>query len=128
MSCPVSWKSAKVQGVAISTLATEQLAFTEDADTACFVNKLGEELSLIPPTSQTTTFTNNKSFNNSAYTASQISDCRLHIEMFVIREIKERVEMDLQWRNRERQTPSCLTKKGTSCISMLTTLKNGKPH
>ena len=45
MSCPVSWKSAKVQGVAISTLATEQLAFTEDADTACFVNKLGEELS-----------------------------------------------------------------------------------
>ena len=52
MSCPVLWKSTKVLRVARSTLATETLAFAKGADTACFINQLGEELSLIPPTSQ----------------------------------------------------------------------------
>ena len=45
-----------------------------------------------------------------------------------IREMKEREEIDLQWISKERQIPDYLTKKGASCISMLTTLKNGKLH
>ena len=38
MSSPVLWKSTKVRRVARSTLAAETLAFTEGADTACFIN------------------------------------------------------------------------------------------
>ena len=40
MSCPVSWKFLKVCRVARSTLAAETLAFTEGADTACFISQL----------------------------------------------------------------------------------------
>ena len=128
MSSPVLWKSTKVCRVARSTLAAETLAFTEGADTACFINQLGKELSLIPPTSQIATNTNNKSLHDSANTTSKILDCRLRVEMSVIREMKERGEIDLQWINKERQIGDCLTKKGASCIRMLTTLKNGKLH
>ena len=45
MSCPVLWKFTKVCPVARCTLATETLAFTEGASTACFINRLDEELS-----------------------------------------------------------------------------------
>ena len=128
MSCPVLWRSTKVRRVARSTLAAETLAFTEGADTACFINQLGEELSLIPPTLQITTYTNNKSIHDSANTTSHISDHRLCIEMSIITEMKERGEIDLQWINKERQVADCLNKKRASCISMLTALKNGKLH
>ena len=102
MSCPISWKSTKVRRVAKSTLAAETLAFTEGADTSCFINQLGEELSLIPPTSQITTYTDNKFLHDSANTTSQISDRRLRVEMSIVREIKERGEIDLQWINKKR--------------------------
>ena len=124
MSCRVSWKSTKVSRVARSTLAPEILASTEGADTACFFNQLGEEVSLILPTLQITTYSDNKSLYDSAKTTSQISD-KLFVEMSAIREMKERGEIDLQWINKERQISDCLTKKGASC-SMLTILKNGK--
>ena len=66
--------------------------------------------------------------HNSPNTTRQISDCRLCMEMPAIREIKERGEIDLQWMNKERQITDCHTKKGATCFSMLTTLKNGKLH
>ena len=72
------WKSIKACCVARSTLAAETLAFTKGADTACFINPLGEEL-LIPPTSQITTYTNNKSLHDSANIVSQISGYRLSL-------------------------------------------------
>ena len=128
ISCSVWWKSTKVRRVARSTLVAETLEFTEGADTACFINQLGEELSLIPPTSQITTYTDNKSLHDSADTTIQISNRRLRVEMSVIREMKERGEIDLQWINKERQIADCLTKKRVSCISMLATLKNAKLH
>ena len=78
------------------------------------------ELSLVSPTSQITTC--NKSLHDSANTTSQISDRRQRAEMSAIREMKERRI------NKERQIADCLTKKGASCISMLTTLKNEKLH
>lgn len=68
MSCPVSWKSTRVHHVARSTLAAEILTFTKDAHTACFINQLGEELSLIPTTSQIILYTDNKSLHDSANT------------------------------------------------------------
>ena len=63
MSCPVSWK---VRRVVRYTLAAEILAFTKGADTAGFINQLREELSLIPLTSQITTYTDNKSLHDGA--------------------------------------------------------------
>ena len=53
-------------------------------------------------------------------------DHRLRVEISAIREMKERGEIDLHWINKERQIADCLTKKGASCISLLTTLKNRK--
>ena len=126
MSCPLSWKSNKVRRVARSTLAAEALAFTDGADTAYFIKQLAEELSSIAPNSQIITYTDNKSLHDSANTTSQISDRRLRVEISAIREMKERGEIDLHWINKERQIADCLTKKGASCISLLTTLKNRK--
>ena len=58
------------------------------ADTASFFSQLGEELSLIPPTSKITTYTDNISLHDSANTTSQILDCRIRLKMSAIREIK----------------------------------------
>lgn len=126
MSSPISWKSNKIRRIARSTLAAETLAFTDGADTACFVNELCEELSLIPRKSIINTYTDNKSLHDSACTTSQISDRRLRVEMSAIREMKEKGEIDLQWINKEGQIADCLTKKGASCVNMMTSLKNGK--
>ena len=71
----------------------ETLAFTWLAPTACFINHLGEELSLIPTTSQITTYTDNKSLHDSTNNTSQILDPRLCVEMSAIREMKEREEI-----------------------------------
>ena len=51
----------------------------QNADATCCVNQLGEELTLVQPSPQMTTYTNNKSLHNSANTTSQISDRRLHV-------------------------------------------------
>ena len=97
MSCAVSWKSTKVHHVARSSLAVKTLAFTKGADNACFINQLGDELPLIPPTSQIPTYTNNKSLHDSANTTSQVLNHRLCIALSVIRR-----ETDLQWINKVR--------------------------
>ena len=128
MSCPVSWKSTEVCHVARSNIAAETLAFTKGAHTACFINQLFELLSLIPPTLQITTYTGNKSLHGSAKTTSQILDPRLHVETSAIMEMNKRGEINLQWINEKRQIVDGLTKKGVTCISMLTTLKNRKLH
>ena len=79
-----------------------------------------EELSLIPTTSQITTYTEKKSLNNSANNTCQILDPRLHPKMSAISEIKERGKIELQCINKERQIEDCLANKGGSCTIMLT--------
>ena len=88
------------------------------------VSSIIQELSLIPTTSQITTYTENKSLHNSTNNTCQILDPRLPAEMSTIREMKGRGETELQWINKERQIEDCLAKKGGSYIIMLTTLEN----
>ena len=92
-SCPISWKSNKLRQVARSTFAAEALAFTDGTDSAYFIHQLAAESSLIHPSSQTITYTDNKSLYDSANTTTQIADQRLQVEMSAIKEMKK------NWRN-----------------------------
>ena len=87
---------------------------------ACFINQLGEELSLVWQTSQITSYTGNKSLHDDVNTTSQISYSRFHVELSAIREIQERKKYSI---NEKRQIADCLCKKAASCISILATLK-----
>ena len=66
----------------------------------------------------------NKSLHNSANTTNQTSDCRLH----VCYQKWEKGKVVLQCINKKWEMADCVFKKGLSCISMSTTLKNRKLH
>ena len=124
-SCPISWKSNKLRQVVRSTLAAEILAFLDGTDSAFFIHQLAAESSLIHPFSQTITYTENKSLNDSTNMTTQKADQRLQVEMSAIRKMKENGEVELSWIAQDKQIPDCLTKKGSVCTNMLV-LRNGK--
>ena len=125
-SSPIAWKSTKLRRVARSTLAAETLAFTEGADTAYFIAQIGEESTLIQPSSPINTYTDNKSLHDSTNTTNQVADRRLRVEISAIREMKDKGEISLSWISKDNQIADCLMKKGAPYNNLTSALQNGK--
>ena len=111
-SCPISWKSTKLQQVTKSIFAPEIPTFTKGADAACFISQLGNESKLASPSSQINTHTDNKSLYDSESTTSKLQAKKLGVEMFGIREMKDKGEIIVCWIGKENQIADSLTKKG----------------
>ena len=126
---PVAWKSFKIKRVVKSTLAAETLALQQALET-CFMMKpflcelLNKEISneVLP----IKCYVDNKSLVDSIFSTKTVTEKRLKIDIFIIRDMLNENEVySIEWCKRESQLADFLTKRTASNTKLLYVLESG---
>ena len=109
---PIMWKSAKVNRVTKSPLASEALALAEAADAGFLVSTLVQEIFRLSTLPKVVCYTDNRSLVETLVTTKVISDTRLKVDVARLREMVANDEIKVYWVNGKHQIADALTKRG----------------
>ena len=84
---PIMWKSAKVNRVTKSPLASEALALAEAADAGFLASTLVQEIFRLSTLPRVVCYTDNRSLVETLVTTKVISDTRLKVDVARLREM-----------------------------------------
>ena len=119
---PIAWASKKVKRITRSTLGAETLAAVDALDCAYLVSNILAEFLGEEKTREIDMFTDNKSLYDSMHTSNLVTDKRLRVDIFALREMQENGEVNFRWLNSSCQLADALTKKGASKQKLLDVL------
>ena len=117
--CPIMWKSRKIRRVVGSTLAAETLALVEVAESAYYLGKILEDMSIdgkVP----IKCFVDNKSLVEALRSIKKVDNKYLRINIASLKDMIERGDItSVEWINTKKQLANCMTKRGASPVTLL---------
>ena len=112
------------------TLGAESLALLEGAESSFMMKSFISEIYQLPSAEsvEITCVTDNQSLHGAAYSTKTITDRRLKVDMCVVRDMRQRSEIQrILWTEAGKQLSDCLTKKGASSMALLKALWEERP-
>ena len=124
-SAPLQWTSQKLKRVVRSTLAAEALALLAACDSAIYLKTLVESTPKISKIPTIKCIIDNKSCFENIFSLKPVLEQRLRIDIGALREMVERKEITVIWKEKKHQLADCLTKRGANSQQLMDCLKAG---
>ena len=129
---PICWQSKRIRRVVRSTLAGETLALADGIDSGVFLATIYSELTTGDCTHSNLPIvcvTDNHSLLDAVKSTKCVTEKRLRLEISSIKELMHsRAVQQIMWLPTKEQLANCLTKTGTSALSLLRALSEGVLH
>ena len=124
-SCPLAWRSGKIQRVVRSSLAAETMALVEGIEEMLFMRKVMSDLGLLTQNS-CICYVDSHSLCDAVYSTKMTGDKRLQIDIAAVKQFVAEKHVDsVRWISNNHQLANCLTKRGASSANLLQVLQSG---
>ena len=122
--CPLGWNSTRLKRVVRSALAAETLSMCDGCELSFFIAAMAKEIlnSQIP----LYVVTDSRSLYEALGSTKQLTDKRLRLEVYALREMVEEGDIKVMWVEGSKQLSDTLTKRGTSWKLLVEVLQNGE--